>query len=945
MSRYYRWIYALPIIWIVCGIWLFIISPDMDQLVREQGQFSIPDEYSSAVTEEILKDNESTSGESILVVYHDEQGITELQKQDVHTQLESIGTEIKGFPVEEVLSPLDSEEQEEYLISSDGTTMMALLTMDINLNDIPLVRNDLEEEVAVEGIDHFVSGSSIIEDDVIISSEEGLAKTEIITVIFVVTILFLVFRSFAAPFIPLITVGATYFVTVSIVALLIDSFQFPVSNFTQIFIVAILFGIGTDYCILLLTRFKEELYHGADRLTAMMRTYRAVGTTVFSSALTGFIGFAAIGLADFDLYQSAVGVAVGIIILIAALWIWIPAAMLLLGEKLFWPSKAGLEATQSKLWGVLGRFSIYKPGWTLMLLSLVLIPAALFYDQKLSYNSLDEISSDYPSVHAVDLVSEKFGEGHSFPVNVVIESDAPWDQPSMMPYIELISAELTKIDSVEEVRSVTRPEGIIIEDFRIPVIAENLADGLSDMEEGLEGLYDALIEIHDDIRGQEDDLADASTGVNELMNGTADLQEGQEQLADAVDETSEGTINSAEGLTQLRTELSTINEGIAEQLESNSLPAELSQSLLPFSNGITELTGGFQEVDDGLRSLAENQRLLAEELRTLATGLDALQSGQRDMGEAFEGIQGGYDELADAMLDLADGVEEIQQGLTDTEDILNEIAEQPVHPLEGFFVPQAVFDDGDMEDLIELFMTPNQQVALFEVVLAVNPYSNEAIEIVEAVESQLANALAGTALENTRYSVGGLSVVNRDLQQISDEDFNRTATIMLSGIFIVLVILLKSLVMPIYIIGSLILTYIASMAFTELIFVSVLGYSGISWAVPFFGFVMLMALGVDYSIFLMGRFGENIKTLPVKEALLSAMRQIGTVILSAAIILAGTFGAMMPSGVLSLVQIGTLVLTGLLLYSLVMLPLFVPVMVRIFGDKNWLPFKRPYKEE
>ncbi|WP_198153456.1 MMPL family transporter [Thalassobacillus sp. C254] len=69
------------------------------------------------------------------------------------------------------------------------------------------------------------------------------------------------------------------------------------------------------------------------------------------------------------------------------------------------------------------------------------------------------------------------------------------------------------------------------------------------------------------------------------------------------------------------------------------------------------------------------------------------------------------------------------------------------------------------------------------------------------------------------------------------------------------------------------------------------------------------------------------------------MGQIGTVILSAAVILAGTFGAMMPSGVLSLMQIGTLVLTGLLMYAVIMLPLFVPVMANLFGNHNWWPFK------
>ncbi|WP_261178621.1 MMPL family transporter [Anaerobacillus sp. CMMVII] len=292
------------------------------------------------------------------------------------------------------------------------------------------------------------------------------------------------------------------------------------------------------------------------------------------------------------------------------------------------------------------------------------------------------------------------------------------------------------------------------------------------------------------------------------------------------------------------------------------------------------------------------------------------------------------------MIEIADGIEEIEDGLVEVRELFQEIAAQRVNPLSGFFIPASVFEDGDLDPLWNTFTTPDRRIAKFDVILDIYPYSNEAIHVVSEIEERMQIALKGTPFEDRRFSIGGLASVNRDLKTISDEDFNRTALIMLSGIFIVLVFLLRSLVMPLYIMTSLIITYIASMTFTEIIFIDILGHAGISWAVPFFGFVMLMALGVDYSIFLMGRFGELVRDLPLKEALVKAMGQIGTVILSAAIILAGTFGAMMPSGVMSLLQIATLVLTGLLLYAFVMLPLFIPVMVQMFGSKNWWPFKR-----
>uniref|UniRef100_UPI0012EBFC8D MMPL family transporter n=1 Tax=Paenibacillus zanthoxyli TaxID=369399 RepID=UPI0012EBFC8D len=206
-------------------------------------------------------------------------------------------------------------------------------------------------------------------------------------------------------------------------------------------------------------------------------------------------------------------------------------------------------------------------------------------------------------------------------------------------------------------------------------------------------------------------------------------------------------------------------------------------------------------------------------------------------------------------------------------------------------------------------------------------------DIVAAVD----RAVKGTKLEKAEVAMSGVASTYNDLQTISNADYSRTVMLMLGGILIILVFLLRSVIMPVYLILSLVLAYFTAMGVTEAIFVNLLGYSGITWTTPFFSFVMLIALGVDYSIFLMARFNEN-QTWDVKDAILHAMRNMGTVILSAVIILGGTFASMYPSGVLSMMQIATVVLSGLVLYALLLLPFFVPVMVKMFGRANWWPF-------
>src|SRR5699024_8341171 len=139
--------------------------------------------------------------------------------------------------------------------------------------------------------------------------------------------------------------------------------------------------------------------------------------------------------------------------------------------------------------------------------------------------------------------------------------------------------------------------------------------------------------------------------------------------------------------------------------------------------------------------------------------------------------------------------------------------------------------------------------------------------LVEQIDQTVNSAIDKTKFAGSEPKVGGVSSLNNDLKNVSDEDYSRTSLFMIIGIFIILVILLRSLIMPIYLIGSLFLTYYTSLGFAEIIFVNLLGHDGLTWVIPFFSFVMLVALGIDYNIFLMDRFNEYKNGL-IKDALI-----------------------------------------------------------------------------
>jgi RND superfamily putative drug exporter len=223
--------------------------------------------------------------------------------------------------------------------------------------------------------------------------------------------------------------------------------------------------------------------------------------------------------------------------------------------------------------------------------------------------------------------------------------------------------------------------------------------------------------------------------------------------------------------------------------------------------------------------------------------------------------------------------------------------------------------------------------------LNADPYSKKAIQSAEEVKEVVEMNTQGTPLEDSTIEYGGVPSVNSDLQSVSSSDFDRTVLIVLIGIFAILIILLRNIIQPLYIIGGLVLAYFTAMAVTELIFVNGFGYPGIAWPVPFFGFVMLVALGVDYSIFLLSRYNEEAKA-GVRTGMQTAMIKMGTVIITAAIILSGTFAAMLPSGVLTLLEVATVVITGLLLFGLIVLPLLIPALISFNSEE-----KNPKKKQ
>ncbi|MEH7128382.1 MMPL family transporter [Neobacillus drentensis] len=1021
--------------WIVVIAGLFMVAPNMEALVREKGQITVPEGYSSTIAEKILKDVQSSenSGSSLqtALVFHSDKKLTKTDFANAEKAVNELDKNKDQLGISEILTHFNEAKLKDQLVSKDSKTILVSLKVNVKDREAKEISDDLYQAIDDIKLDHYYTGNWVISDDLVTNSQEGLKKTEGITVGFILIVLLLVFRSAIAPIIPLVTVGFSYLTAQSIVSLLVDKVNFPLSTFTQIFLVAVLFGIGTDYCILLLSRFKEEMAKNDSVTESIMATYRTAGKTVFFSGVAVMIGFASIGFSTFKLYQSAAAVAVGVAILLMALVTIVPFFMAVLGKKLFWPSKSKLEHSESKFWGFAGKFALARPLIAFIIVGIISVPFLFTYKDQLSFNSLEEISDDFPSIKGFNIIADSFGPGEVMPTQIVIKNDDKMNTSEYISITEKISQELAKVNDVDTVRSVTRPTGETIDDLYLSKQVASLGDGIGQGNDGIKKISDGLEEAGTQMASNQPKMEEATSGINELISGTSklkngmgDIQGGLTAIEKGLKSGSAGSQQIKDGMTLVKTKsaevlagskqllagyqkastglatlqgnyekvatgldtlnksltatnqyfanlekqysdigknqnyqaikmtvqgsqtatkelaggLQKLNAGLIDAQEgiqfANSKFAEITDGQKALISGMEGLIKGISDLETGLDKLAAGQGKVIDGLPQFTGGLSGINDGQKQLLTGFQDMGGQITQLSDGLTKSADGLNKVSDGLNKAQDYLSEVSKQKQT---GFYIPQEVLDGKDFEQSLNAYMSNDRKVMTIDVIFNKNPYSNQAINRIPEIKQAVKRVIKDTKLENAKVAVGGVSSMHKDLDSISKADYSRTVLFMLIGISIILIILLRSLIMPLYLIGSLVLTYFTAMAISEKIFVNLLGYTGISWAVPFFAFVILVALGIDYSIFLMDRFNEY-QNMPVQKAILLSMKKMGTVIISAAVILGGTFAAMMPSGVLSLVEIATILLIGLALYSLVILPLFVPVMVKTFGEANWWPF-------
>ncbi|WP_136607320.1 MMPL family transporter [Paenibacillus dokdonensis] len=1012
MRQIIKWRWGILALWLVATVLLTVFQPDVNAILHERGQDPLTEDSPSKVAGTLLNKMTGTSGTSDIIVFHKEGKLTDEDMKHIGSGIENMVQHQSELGFSQLIDPITTPDAKSSLVSEDNTTLMVSFNLDKmgrNVDDIEAQFKDVLKDVDVP---YYLSGEDFIQNDYLKASVSGVEKSAALTVIFILVVLIVMFRSVVIPLVSLLAVGVSYLVSMGIAAQIIDKLNFPVTSVTQMLLVLILFGIGTDYNILLFNRFKEELSHGRSVDEAIIASYRTAGKTIIYSIATVFIAFAGLSFSSFGIYKSANVVAIGTVVLVLQMLTLTPFMLKVFGPKLFWPSKKVAGHKESRFWAKLTSVSVKHPVIVTVIIAILLIPALLTSGQKLSFDQLKELGNSYPSTKGFSIVADHFSRGQALPTSVVIEGDKAMDNNDTLGVIDKLTDKLKAVDGVKSVASVTQPQAKPIEDFYISNQTETVTEGISASQKGVDQIKSGLDQIGDKLStpdtssanqlvtgtGQVKDgydqitaaLGQVSAGIGKGAGGAGELSKGIAGLKSGLDTVSANTGKIGSGLSQLSKgytsleagykqisgQIPGIQQGLAgmnglisglgtkhSELASDPDYVTLKATGESLASGLTQLGGGLQELNanyaklnsslgeaagglgqieaaqkqmstglsalqkgatelqKGLQQGSSGSREIEANMKKLNAALGQVQSGQKQLIGGLSSLTGGMSQLKEGIDKSGNGLGDISEGLGKTGDFLTQL-----NSSKTFFIPREALENGDFKKAEDNFMSKDRKITKLIVILKDDPYSPAALKTIEKINDTVSSSLKGTVLDKATYGAAGPSSTTYDMNKEQIKSFNSTAIIVIVSVFVVLLFVIRSFWPSVFIVLSLVASYYVAMSASNLVTTYIIGADGVSSFVPFFSFIIIVAVGVDYSIFLMERYREYGDMSP-GDAIVRAAKSVGGVIISAMVILGGTFATLIPSGLVLLIELASAVVVGLIVLCFILLPMLVPALI------------------
>ena len=972
-----RWPWVVVGIWVAIAVALPLTFPSLSDMAQKHPLAILPPDAPSNVTAQRMTQafRESGSEDLLLVVLTDDKGLNPSDEAVYRKLVDALHQDTRDVVmVQDFLStpPLRS------IVTSKDHKAWVLpvgVAGELGTPQAYAAFNRIGDVVR-----HAVTGSSLTANltgpaatvgDLTVAGERDRLPIELAIAVLVLVVLLVIYRSAVTMLLPLLSIGISLMIAQAVVAGYSQLTGSGVSNQSIVFLSAIMAGAGTDYAVFLISRYHDYLRSGADPDHAVKRAMNSIGKVIGASAATVGITFLLISFARMGVFKtvgasSAIGIGVAFLAAVTLL----PAILVLAGPRGWVKPRRELTAG---FWRRSGIRIVRRPKVNLISSVLVLIVLASCAGLvRYNYDDRKALPASAPSSVGYAALDRHFPVNQSIPEYILVQSPHDLRTPKALADLEQMADRVSQLPNVAAVSGITRPTGSVPEQFRATyqagAVGTLLAGGstlINDHTNDLNRLVAGAGTLADnlgDVRGQ---VTQLSASVQELDNAfsSAKNQYSGDALVREVDIAAQlvdhvNALSNAMGwnfsagknlfawigpvLTALQGNpicdadpSCSTTRGAFEQLVGSRDQADL--------DAINELAHQLQDYPDKQALQASTDRLRAA-LRKLTgvlhtMGMDkpgGLQANLNTLQDGANRFAGGSRQVADAVAQLVDQVKQLGSGLGESAAFLLSLKRDAAQPaMAGFNIPPQLLHLQEFQKAAKAFISPDGHSVRYLVQTKLNPFSTEAMDQVNAIDAAARGAQPNTALADATVSMAGFTVGLKDTRDYYQHDIRFIIAVTLLVVLVTLIALLRAIVAPLYLVASVVISYLSAVGIGVIVFQYLLGQQ-LHWSVPPLAFVVLVAVGADYNMLLVSRMRDESPN-SMRYGIIRTLSSTGGVITAAGLIFAASMCGLLFSSIGTVVQGGFVIGAGILLDTFLVRTITVPAIAALVGRANWWP--------
>jgi putative drug exporter of the RND superfamily len=778
-----------------------------------------------------------------------------------------------------------------------------------SIESVDAVRDIVAHIPPPPGVKAYVTGAAPLITDQFEVGSKGILKVTVVTMLVITLMLLFVYRSVITMFLVLVTVLVELAAARGIVAFLGNSGLIGLSTYATNLLTLLVIAAGTDYAIFFLGRYHEARHAAEDRETAFYTMYRGTAHVILGSGLTVAGAVACLSFCRLPYFQTlGIPAALGILTAVVAALTLAPAVLTV-------GSHFGLleprRAMQTQGWRRIGTAIVRWPAPILAVsVAIALIGLLALPGYQTSYNAQNYMPANAPANIGYAAADRHFSQSRLNPELLMIETDHDMRNPADMINLERVAKAVFHTGGIAQVQSMTRPLGTPLDHTSL---AFQISAGSIGNIENLQYQKDRAA----DLMKQADTLKDT---VN-ILNRQYALQK---ELAAATDNETQGFHETLAIITDLRDKIANFDD-FFRPIHSYFYWEKHCYDI--------PVCYAFRNVFESIDTIDQ----LAQEFATLSASLDKLDAGQQQLVKLLPpqiADQAKNLELTLSNYATNSGINAQTRANTDTATALGQAYDAAKND-DSFYLPPEAFDNAELKRGLKLFLSPDGKAARMIITHEGDPATPQGISHINAIRNAAKEAVKGTPLAGSNIYLTGTAATYKDVQDSAKYDLMIAGIAAMSLILLIMMILTRSLIAAIVIVGTVAISLGASFGLSVLVWQDILGIK-LYWIVLALSVIILLAVGSDYNLLLISRFKEEIHA-GLNTGIIRAMASSGSVVTSAGLVFAATMTSFIVSDLRILGQVGTTIGLGLLFDTLIVRSFMTPSVAALLGRWFWWP--------